>query len=81
MKAERRKLARKDWRIGRDDVGHAVLEWNGDARATVRRKSDPKTPDLVDRLALPELTLDDDTQASFGRNPYDKRVRSDDADL
>ena len=74
---ERRKTPRKDWTVGRDDIGHSVLEWKVDYRATKRQESDPsaKTYDFLKRLETPDLTLEDEDSKS-GCNPYDTGVFS-----
>ena len=75
---ERRKTPRKDWVIGKDDVGRAVLEWKVDYRATKRQESDPlaRTYDFLKRLDVPDLELQDDGSKARteGRNPYDSGV-------
>ena len=76
---ERRKTPRKDWVIGKDDVGRAVLEWKVDYRATKRRESDPlaRTYDFLKQLDVPDLELEDDHQRNTetqGRNPYDSGI-------
>jgi hypothetical protein len=75
---ERRKTPRKDWVIGKDDVGRAVLEWKVDYRATKRQESDPlaRTYDFLKRLDVPDLELQDDGRngQAEGRNPYDSGV-------
>ena len=73
---ERRNSQRKDWVIGKDDVGRSVLEWKVDYRATKRRESDPsaRTYDFLQSLDSPELSLADDYRPSTrgtGLNPYD----------
>jgi hypothetical protein len=73
---ERRKTPRKDWIIGKDDVGRSVLEWKVDYHCTQRREADPcaRTYDFLERLEAPDLSLaEDDTASSRGRglNPYD----------
>lgn len=68
---ERRKTPRKDWAIGRDDLGRAVLEWRLDAR---RQELDPcaRTYDFLERLDAPTLELEEARQASgAGFDPYD----------
>ena len=72
---ERRKTARKDWVVGRDDVGHTVLEWKVDYRATKRQDADPlaKTYDFLKRLDVPDLAIENEDSKS-GRNPYDTGV-------
>jgi hypothetical protein len=73
---ERRKTPRKDWVVGKDDIGHSVLEWKVDYRDTKRREVDPsaRTYDFLNRLDVPDLELEDDPRRSRrgqGRNPYD----------
>jgi hypothetical protein len=75
---ERRKTQRKNWVIGKDDVGRAVLEWKVDCRAAKRQESDPlaRTYDFLNRLEVPDLSLEDDQRnaKAEGRNPYDSGV-------
>ena len=80
---ERRKSPRKDWVVGQDHIGHAVLEWKVDHRVTKRQETDPlaRTYDFLKRLDLPDLVLEDDAKtdpkkAADGRNPYDTGVFS-----
>ena len=76
---ERRKAPRKEWSIGTDDIGRAVLEWKVDHRTTERQKADPlaRTYDFLKRLDVPHLALEDDAQKSAdGRDPYDTDVSS-----
>lgn len=73
---ERRKTPRKDWVIGKDDVGRAVLEWKVHPLRAKRMESDPcaRTYDLLNQLEVPELTLEDDSssgQSSHSFDPYD----------
>jgi hypothetical protein len=72
---ERRKTPRKDWVIGKDDVGRSVLEWKVEYR-TKRPESDPcaRTYDFLERLEVPDLALEEDAHSSRmsrGLNPYD----------
>jgi len=75
---ERRQTPRKNWVIGKDDVGRAVLEWKVDYRAAKRQESDPlaRTYDFLNRLEVPDLSLEDDQRKAKteGRNPYDSGV-------
>jgi hypothetical protein len=75
---ERRKTPRKDWVIGKDEVGRSVLEWTVDRRSTERNESDPlaRTYNFLKRLETPELALEEDAGCddSGGRNPYDTGV-------
>jgi hypothetical protein len=74
---ERRKTPRRDWVIGKDDVGRSVLEWKVDHRATKRQESDPlaRTYDFLKRLDVPDLEIQDEHEAKAdGRNPYDNGV-------
>ena len=72
---ERRKTPRKDWVVGRDEIGHSVLEWKVDYRATKRQATDPnaKTFDFLERLEVPDLALEGEPP-SVGHNPYDTGV-------
>ena len=73
---ERRKTPRRDWVIGRDDVGRSVLEWKVDYRATKRQDADPlaRTYDFLKQLDVPDLELENDDRKAEGRNPYDSGV-------
>ena len=74
---ERRKTPRKDWVVGQDDIGHAVLEWKVDYRYTKRQESDPlaRTYDFLKRLDAPDLALEEDSKKTAdGRNPYDSGI-------
>ncbi len=72
---ERRKTPRKDWVVGQDEVGQAVLEWKVDSRSRDREEPDPlaRTYDLLKRLDVPSLSLEgnEDAGTGEGRNPYD----------
>lgn len=70
---ERRRIPRRDWVIGKDDVGRAVLEWRHDTRRARRHESDPcaRTYDFLNRLDIPDLELADDVASSRNFNPYD----------
>jgi hypothetical protein len=77
---ERRKKPRKDWVVGEDDVGQAVLKWTVDYRVTKRREADPlaRTYDFLERLDAPDLEIAEDPaprSAARGRNPYDNGPR------
>jgi hypothetical protein len=74
---ERRKTPRKDWVIGKDEVGRAVLEWKVDSLRLRRTESDPcaRTYDFLDRLNAPDLALEDGPVtrgAVRGFNPYER---------
>lgn len=77
---ERRKAPRKNWVIGKDDVGRAVLEWKVDEYAARRQETDPlaQTYDFLKRLESPNLELVDDppqrARAANGCNPYDTGI-------
>lgn len=74
---DRRRTPRKDWVIGKDDVGRAVLEWKVDPMRAKRMESDPcaRTYDFLKGLDTPELALEEDASDSRagrrGFNPYD----------
>ena len=73
---ERRKTPRKDWVIGKDDLGRSVLEWKVDHRHTARQQSDAnaQTYNFLQKLNVPDLALEEDGrrgQPGRGRNPYD----------
>jgi len=76
---ERRKTPRKNWVIGKDEVGRSVLEWKPDPVRAKRTESDPnaRTYDFLNRLNHPDLSLEDDGKKapppparSF--NPYER---------
>jgi hypothetical protein len=72
---ERRKKARKDWVVGDDGTGKSVLEWKVDYRDLRRQESDPcaRTYDLLKRLEVPSLELEDDSERpGGGLDPYRK---------
>lgn len=77
---ERRKAPRRDWVIKTDETGRAVLEWKIDEDRARRQDADPsdRTYDLLKRLDVPELTLEDENVDSreVGMNPYDHDVVS-----
>jgi len=73
---ERRQTPRKDWVVGRDDIGHSVQEWKIDNLRTLGPERDPcaRTCDFLARLEVAELELEDDSKSSrsqHGLNPYD----------
>ena len=74
---ERRKNPRKNWVIGKDEVGRSVLEWKPDPIRAKREESDPnaRTYDFLNRLDHPDLALEDDgkkpARPSRSFNPYD----------
>jgi hypothetical protein len=77
---ERSKTLPRDWVVGKDDVGHSVLEWKVDHRTTRRPESDPcaRTYDFLEQLEVPDLTLEDDAKSrrmAKGLNPYDNGLR------
>ena len=65
---ERRSAPRKNWVIGKDEVGRSVLEWKVDYRHAKRQESDPcaRTYDFLQRLETPELALEEDGRATSG---------------
>jgi hypothetical protein len=71
---ERRTTSRKDWVIGKDDVGRAILEWRlGPEQDPGTTDPCARTHDFLERLDVPELTLEDDSPARGSFNPYDQR--------
>lgn len=76
-----RNNSHKDWVVGKDDVGHAILEWRVGSDETRKPDPDPcaRTYDFLDTLDVGDLALEDDAnQASLakGLNPYDTgRIR------
>jgi hypothetical protein len=77
---ERRKTPRKNWVIGKDEVGRSVLEWQADRHTANRQESDPlaRTYNFLQRLEAPDLELLDDagkvSVTADGCNPYDTGV-------
>jgi hypothetical protein len=76
---ERRTTPRRDWVIGKDDTGRAVLEWKIGSEHTDPGTTDPcaRTYDFLERLDVPGLELEEDARrgrADSG-NPYDHRPR------
>lgn len=75
---ERRKTPRKNWVIGKDEVGRSVLEWKPDPIRAKRMESDPsaRTYDFLNRLDHPELAIEEDRKkpprSSRSFNPYDR---------
>jgi hypothetical protein len=74
---ERRKTPRKNWVIGKDEVGRSVLEWQTDPRTAKRLESDPcaRTYDFLNRLNHPDLAIEEDRKKPRSRpafNPYDR---------
>jgi hypothetical protein len=75
---ERRKTPRKNWVIGKDEVGRSVLEWKPDPIRAKRMESDPnaRTYDFLDRLDHPDLAIEPDAKkqarAKPGFNPYER---------
>jgi hypothetical protein len=74
---ERRKTARKDWVITKDDVGRSVLQWTVDPLRARRMEADPcaRTYDFLNQLEVPDLELEDDALPSTAPgsfNPYDR---------
>lgn len=77
---ERRKNPRKEWAIGKDDLGRSVLEWKLEDESVRRLEADPlaRTYDFLQKLEAPDLTLEDEPAThGGGGNPYDTaRLRS-----
>lgn len=76
---ERRKNPRRDWVIGQDETGRAVLEWKVDEYRALHEEADPnaQTFDFLKRLDVPDLELEDDARskrANVGSNPYDHAI-------
>jgi hypothetical protein len=74
---ERRKTPRKDWVIGKDEVGRSVLEWKLDPMRAKRMEEDPcaETYDFLKRLESPELKLEEEPKKPSpkgGFNPYNR---------
>ena len=78
---ERRKTPRKDWVIGKDEVGRSVLKWKVDPLRAKRMESDPcaRTYDFLNRLDHPELAIEDDSPKSApprAFTPYERATPS-----
>jgi hypothetical protein len=74
---DRRKKPRKNWVIGKDEVGRSVLEWQPDPIRAKRMESDPcaRTYDFLNRLDHPELAIEEDNRkppAPRAFTPYDR---------
>lgn len=70
---ERRKTPRRDWVIGQDDVGRAVLEWQVEQRFTDSEEPFACTEDVIQRLDVPDLSLE--SEEPPGCDPYDTSSR------
>ena len=73
---ERRKTPRKDWVLGKDEVGRSVLEWKLDPIRAKRSEADPcaRTYDFLNRLDHPELQIAEERKKPSSRpafDPYD----------
>jgi hypothetical protein len=71
---ERRARPRRDWVIGKDDTGRAVLEWKIGSAHTDPGALDAcaRTYDFLERLDVPGLTLEDEPLGPGDAvNPYD----------
>jgi hypothetical protein len=73
---ERRKTPRKDWVLGKDEVGRSVLEWKVDPFRAKRLEEDPcaRTYDFLNRLEHPDLAIEEERKKPSSRpaiNPYD----------
>ncbi len=72
---ERRKALRRDWIVGQDDIGRAVLEWRVPGPAARAPDVDPcaRTHNFLNRLEAVDLSLEDESRArpAKGINPYD----------
>jgi hypothetical protein len=74
---ERRKTPRKDWVVGKDEIGRSVLEWKVDSLRLRRTESDPcaRTYNFLNRLDAPDLALEESPRTrgpARGFNPYDR---------
>jgi hypothetical protein len=60
----------REWVVGRNDVGRAVLEWKEDSLH-------PEQPDDAEAtwadLDVSALRLEDESHSDRGFNPYDRR--------
>jgi hypothetical protein len=77
---EPRETTGRDWAVGQDDTGRAVLEWKAAARSAVDRELDSgeRTFDFLKRLEIPGLELEEDARRGSytrGCNPYDHMPR------
>lgn len=74
---ERRRTPRREWVVGQDDTGRAVLEWkldSGGPRGTDEIEPAARTYDFLKRLEIPGLELEEEARrGSYARgcNPYD----------
>jgi len=73
---ERRRTPRKDWVVGQDDTGRAVLEWKLGSHRARDDGAEPaeRTYDFLKRLEIPGLELEEDARRGSykrGCNPYD----------
>jgi hypothetical protein len=73
---ERQKNLRKDWIVGQDDIGRAILEWKVPGPAARGPDVDPcaRTHDFLNRLEAAGLSLEDEPsrkRPAKGINPYD----------
>jgi hypothetical protein len=70
---ERRTTPSRDWVIGKDDTGRAVLEWKVGSEHADPGATDPcaRTYDFLERLYVPELKLEEDANSPNTGNPYD----------
>ena len=68
---------KKEWVVGKDDVGRATLQWIVDSHETaqVQEDNDPlaQTYNFLRRLELPDLHLEGESEEE-GHNPYDSGV-------
>ena len=70
-------IKNKIWRVGKDDVGRPILQWNADEIAAADHSPDAvdqlgRTFNMLKRLEVPGLTLANEVESNVdGRNPYD----------
>ena len=70
---------KKEWVVGKDDVGRATLQWIADPEETAEVQEDPdplaQTYNFLRRLELPNLHLEGDGNEE-DNDPYNSGVYS-----
>jgi hypothetical protein len=66
----------RDWVIGKDDTGTAVLQWTAPTDTLGRAEDDPlaRTYNFLERLDVPDLKIADEAPPEDGFNPYESGV-------
>ena len=71
------RIRNKIWRVGKDDVGRPILQWDADGIAAAEHNMDAADPlgrtfNMLKRLDVPGLTLATEVDCDkAGRHPYD----------